>query len=183
MINISIKKFAAVLLLLVCISISPLFAHGQKPPPDYQVKAAFLYNFTRFISWPPTAFRSANSPFIIGIIGNDPFGHYINEIVRGEKVGNHPIVIQRYYNLKDIVNCHLLFVNREQNVRDILSTVGQRNILTVSESDNFTHQGGMISFYKENNKVRFMVNLESSRAANIEISSKLLSIAKIASVN
>lgn len=180
-----IKKTKAVIFLLVGFSFFTQLSYGQKPAPEYQVKAAFLYNFTRFIDWPTTAFRSPTSPFVIGIIGDDPFGGYITEIVKGEKVGNHPIIIQRYHNTRDIINCHMLFVNppATARVKDIVTLIGRRSILTVSDMENFTAYGGMVNFYKENNKIRFEVNVASSRSAHLEISSKLLTVARITTDN
>lgn len=149
--------------------------------PEYQVKAAFLYNFIRFIDWPPDAFSSPEAPFVIGILGNDPFGRYIDEIVKGEKAGNHPIVVQRYRNIKDIVHCHILFINTGEaiHLKEILSFTDRRSILTVSDSGNFTASGGIIGFFKEENKVRLQINIASARNAQLDISSKLLSLARI----
>lgn len=180
-----IKKTKAVILLLIGFSLSTQLLYGQKPAPEYQVKAAFLYKFTRFIDWPTAAFRSPTSPFVIGIIGNDPFGGYIREIVKGEKVGSHPIIIQQYHNSQEVINCHMLFVNppATSRVKDIVTAIGGRSILTVSDMENFTAYGGMVNFYKENNKIRFEVNVASSRSAHLEISSKLLTVARITADN
>lgn len=183
--NYFIKKTIAVTFLLIGFSLSTQLLYGQKPAPEYQVKAAFLYNFTRFIDWPTTAFRSPGSPFVIGIIGDDPFGGYITSIVKDEKVGTHPITLQRYQNIQEVTNCHLLFINTPATgrVKDIVSAIGRRSILTVSDMDNFTKYGGMVRFYKENNKIRFEVNVASSKSAQLEISSKLLTVARITADN
>lgn len=98
-----------------------------------------------------------------------------------EKVGSHPIVIRRYSNLKDIVNAHLLFIHFPATRRseEILSLVAQKSVLTVSDDENFTAHGGMVNFYKENNKVRFQISPTPLKNARLEVSSKLLSVAKI----
>lgn len=170
-----------VLSLLFFIALGQPALAQKKPALEYQVKAAFLFNFTRFINWPPTAFNSPNAPFIIGIIGNDPFGSYIEEIVEGEKVGNHPIAVQRYHDAKDVVNCNILFININEpaRVKEILSVIDQQNLLTVSDADNFTKLGGEVRFFKEDNKIRIQINLAAAKASQLEISSKLLRIAKI----
>lgn len=148
---------------------------------EYQLKAAFLYNFTRFIDWPSTAFSTPNAPFVIGIIGNDPFGVYMDEIIRGETVSGRPIIIQRYSTLNDIRQCHILYINTKDIKRgkEIISALENRSILTVSDASNFVKWGGVIGFYKEGNKVRLQINVASARAAQIEISSKLLNLARI----
>jgi hypothetical protein len=178
------KKAGFSLLVYLCLSIHLLNGQG-KPSPEYQVKAAFLYNFTRFISWPAASFRSANSPFIIGIIGNDPFGNYIEEIAKGEKVDGHPIMVQRYHNLKDVLNCHLLFIHSPATgkAKEIVALTGRKSILTVSDDEGFTQKGGMINFYRENNKIRFEVNIQAAKNADLELSSKFLGVAKISQAN
>lgn len=180
------KKRKAGFFLLVYLCLSIHFLNGQvKPTPEYQVKAAYLYNFTRFINWPASSFRTANSPFIIGIIGNDPFGIYIEEIARGEKVDGHPIKVQRYHNLNDVLNCHLLFIRSPATGRskEIVALTGRKSILTVSDDEGFTQAGGMINFYRENNKIRFEVNIQASKNGDLEFSSKLLGVAKISQAN
>ncbi len=148
--------------------------------PASKIKAVFLFNFTRFIDWPPEAFTSPDDPFVIAIIGNNPFGTYIEESVAGEKVGMHPIVVNRYEDEKDVKECHILYINLqdEDRVRRILKSVEGRGILTVGERPSFTRLGGMVRFYTDNNKIRFEINTEAAKAAQITISSKLLSVAK-----
>lgn len=147
---------------------------------EYQVKAAFLYNFFQFVEWPPDAFPQAQSPLVIGIIGDDPFGSSLNEIVSGEKVNNRPLVIQHYHRPEEIKVCHILFVCQSESpeMKDLIAGLKNRNILTVSDIEGFTKAGGIIRFVTENNKIRFRINTEAARAANLEISSKLLRAAE-----
>ena len=145
----------------------------------YQVKAVFLYNFSQFVEWPPTAFSSNSAPFVIGILGNDPFGSYIDETVAGENMMGHPMVVQRYHTVKDITDCHILFINTDDDMLQVLTALGNRSILTVSDDKNFAKKGGMIRFFTVNNKVRLRINLSSAKAANLTISSKLLRLAEI----
>ena len=148
---------------------------------EYNVKAAFLYNFSQFIEWPAEAFPEAQTPLVIGVIGEDPFGSYLDEIVRGEKWKNHALVVQRYQQVEEIKTCHILFVSQSETKRvdQILASLNGRPILTVGEVESFAQRGGMIRFATQNNKIRFRVNLESTKAANITISSKLLRSAEI----
>jgi len=172
----SLKIFAAVLFF----SIASLSIQAQTTATRaYQVKAVFLYNFSQFVDWPPTAFKGSNDPFIIGILGDDPFGTYIDETVAGETVKGHPMIVQRYQDVKDITNCQILFINTDNDIAQILKVLANRSILTVSDAANFAKQGGMIRLFTENNKLRLAVNPSAARAAGLTISSKLLRLADI----
>lgn len=181
--RLAIKKMAIVLYL--CFFFINAIHAQEKPAPANQVKAAFLYNFTRFVNWPASSFSSSSDPFIIGIIGNDPFGQYIEELVKGEKIGNHPIIIKRYYSLENIEDSHILFINTSDRdrIRRILSIVRNKSILTVSDTENFTDFGGAVHFYRHENKIRLKINISSAKNSRLEISSKLLSLAEIVNYN
>lgn len=161
------------------------FAHtlcGQiKPTPEHQVKADYLLNFTRFVNWPPETFVAPNSPFIIGIMGNDPFGSYLDDIVAGERVGEHPIQVQRYNDLADVGNCQVLFIDTgdPERTKELIAAFEGESVLTVGDVESFADWGGDICFFKEHKKLRIKINLAAAKAAHLEISSKLLRIAKI----
>jgi hypothetical protein len=148
---------------------------------EYQIKAVFLFNFSQFVKWPAEAFPEAQTPLVIGVLGEDPFGAYLDEIVRGEKVNNHPLIVQRYQRVEEIKTCHILFVSQSETkqLEQIFTNLKGRNILTVGEVEGFSQRGGMIRFVTEKNKIRFRVNLEATKAANLTISSKLLKPAEI----
>jgi hypothetical protein len=151
---------------------------------EYQIKAVFLFNFAEFVEWPPEAFPDPQTPLIIGILGNDPFGPYIDEAVRGEKVNNRPMEIRRYSRIEDIEACHILFISQSEadRMEDILEHLKGRNVLTVSDADGFSKLGGMIRMVVENSKVRLKINLEAAKQAHLKISSKLLRPAEIVSM-
>jgi len=153
---------------------------GQTASPEYQVKAVFLFNFAQFVDWPPKAFPDAQSPLVISVLGDDPFGSYLDETVRGEKANGRPLAVQRYRRTSDIKTCHVLFISRSEtdHLDQIFGSLRGRNILTVGESEDFALRGGMIQFIKEKNKIRMRINLEAVRAANLKISSKLLQVAE-----
>jgi hypothetical protein len=148
---------------------------------EYNIKAVFLYNFTKFVEWPSNAFSNAEAPFVIGILGDDPFGPSLNEAVAGEKVKGHPIIVQQYQNVNDIKNCHVLFIsnNEDGKLGEILSTLPNKNILTVSDIPGFTTTGGIISFMTKENKIKLQINLSVAKATDLNISSKLLQVADI----
>jgi hypothetical protein len=139
-----------------------------------------LFNFAQFVDWPPKAFPEAQTPLVIGILGEDLFGSYLDETVRGEKVNDRPLVVQRYHRIGEIKTCHVLFISRSESARleEILASLKGRSILTVGDTDDFALRGGMIRFVTEKNKIRMRINLEAVKAANLTISSKLLRLAE-----
>jgi hypothetical protein len=151
------------------------------PVKEYQLKAVFLFNFTQFVDWLPAAFADPQSPLLMGVLGDDPFRGYLEDAVRGERVKNRPIVVQRYRKLADITPCHILFISRSETDRigQILDELHGRNILTVSDADDFATRGGMIQFVTDKNKIRLRINVDAAKAANVTISSKLLRAAEI----
>lgn len=153
--------------------------HGQTA--EYQIKAVFLYNFAQFIDWPAKSFPDPQAPFVIGVLGDDPFGSYLDETVRGEKIGVRALVVQRFRRVGDIHNCQVLFISRSEGdrVEQDLSTLKGRTILTVSDIDDFAARGGMIRLVTEKGRVRIHIKLDLVRAANLTVSSKLLRVAEI----
>jgi hypothetical protein len=172
---------------LICCRLLPFilsvsFIHAQnKTASDYQVKAVFLFNFTQFIDWPAGVFHSSGEAFVIGIIGENPFDDFLHGTVSGEKYGTHPIVVKYFRKAEDVRNCHMLYISSDDpdEVKNILASISSKNILTVNDTPDFTKRGGMVQFYIENNKIRLRINAERSKAAGLNISSKLLSVAKI----
>ena len=148
---------------------------------EYKIKAVFLFNFSQFVTWPTNAFPEAQTPLVIGVLGEDPFGTYLDETVRGEEVDKHPLVIQHYRRAEEIKTCHILFISQSETGRmdQILASLEGRNILTVSDAEGFAQQGGMIRFVTEKNKIRLGINLEAAKTASLTISSKLLRPAEI----
>lgn len=153
--------------------------------PEYQLKAVFLFNFTQFVEWPPQSFADVDSPLVIGVLGNDPFGPYLDETVRGETINGRPLTVQRYNDLSNIKNCHVLFISRSEatHLAQILAALKGKSILTVSDADNFNRDGGIIRLATVDNKIRLRIALEAAKAANLTISSKLLRPADIVAVN
>jgi hypothetical protein len=143
---------------------------------EFEVKAVFLFNFAQFVEWQKDAFPDASAPLVIGILGSDPFGAYLDEAVRGEKVNDRAIVIRRFSSVGDVGTCHILYISQSEAPRlgDILAALKGRSILTVSDMDQFSRDGGMIRFVMENNKVRLRINNDAARASGLRISSKLL---------
>lgn len=165
--------------LLLLVTTFPLAAQIS-PSREYQLKAAFLFNFTQFVEWPPGAFPPGQA-WRIGVLGDNPFKSYLDEIVSGEKVNEHQVIIHYYKTMDEVKDCHILFVNLkdEKMQQDVLGELKGRNILTVSDDLSFLENGGMIRLFVRNNKMKIQVNLEASKAADLVISSKLLRLAEI----
>ena len=148
---------------------------------EYQVKAVFVFNFSHFVDWPPQSFTAPNEPFVIGILGGDPFGARLDEAVRGEHVTEHPLVVRRFHSIDEIEGCQILFIDRSEvgQLGRIVSTLSHRNILTVSEIDQAAQRGVIIQFATEDNHIRLKINLDAAHTAGLSISSKLLRLADI----
>lgn len=145
---------------------------------EYQIKAVFLYNLSQFVEWPKNAFESDQAPVIIGILGDDPFGKYLEETVQSEKIMEHPFLIQKYRSVEEIKMCHILFLNIARPESTIASLKG-RNILIVGDTKEFIKKGGMIRFATESNKIKIQINMKAVSDTNLIISSKLLRLAEI----
>ena len=148
---------------------------------EYQVKAVFLFNFAQFVDWPAAAFAAADAPLVIAILGEDPFGPVLDEVVRDEKAGLHPIVIRRCRRVGEAAACHILFISRSEATRldSILAALPDRGILTVSDAEKAARRGVMIRFVYERNRNRLRINPYAPRRAGLTVSSKLLRSAEI----
>jgi hypothetical protein len=148
---------------------------------EYQVKAVFIFNFTQFVEWPPQSFPTAQSPEVIGILGEDPFNTYLEETISGEVINKHPLVIQHFNTVEEITNCHILFIgiSDKKKLQVVLEKLKGKNILTIGDTNEFAKLGGMVRLYTRDDKINIQINLEAAKAENLIISSKLLKLAEI----
>jgi hypothetical protein len=148
---------------------------------EYDLKAVFLYNFATFVEWPPEAFASSDSPIVIGVYGQDPFGRVLDDVVSGERVRDHPLVVKRYWRLEDVKNCHLLFIcpSESWHFPEILATLRGHPVLTVADAPRFVESGGMIGFSMNAGHLQLAINPSAARAVEITVSSKLLQLAHV----
>jgi hypothetical protein len=167
---------ASALLLILLVSAIPRGATGAKVAQEYDLKAAFLFHFTQFVSWPAEAFPDASTPFTIGILGDDPFHKSLDAIVAGESVNGHKLIVRRYQNVNQIDSCHILFITPSEAVRpdNIVWRLNRRNVLTVGETRDFALRSGIIGFVVSEKRLRLVINLAAADAAKLTISSKLL---------
>ncbi len=170
--------FAFVLTCLVAVQ-----AEIKTAPPskEYQVKAVFLFHFAQFVHWPPAAFSNPQQPLIIGVLGTDPFGDFLDAVVKGEKIGARPIVVKRCGKIEDATDCNILFVSGSdpRKMQELFQALKNKPVLTVGESDDFAQTGGMIRFATEDAHLRLKINLKAVQDADLSISSKLLRLADI----
>ncbi len=153
---------------------------ADEPFLESQVKAAFLLNFTKFVEWPEAAFEDAHSPIAICVLGDDPFGSALDQMVEGEVVGGRKLLVRRIKQPPPAKLCQVLFVSAiTKDVSKILANL-ERGVLTVGEvGDNFLRAGGVISFTVEDRHVRFDVNQTAAENAGIKLSSRLLRVARL----
>ena len=157
-------------------------AGAESPPPTmHQVQAAFLFNFAKFVTWPDDAFDRSGNSMVIGVLGEDPFGGALDQAIKDKAVHGRSFELKRFKQIGEMRGCHVLFVCASEAARlpEIFLAAQKGGILTVSDIDRFAERGGIINFYKENNKMRFKINLSAAERAGMKISSQLLRLGTI----
>ncbi len=151
-----------------------------------KVKAAYLYNFAKFIEWPEDTFEEEKAPFIIGVLGNGPFGRVLDDTVRGKKIAQRPVKIRRFRTSEvadrtKLKGCHILYVcsSQRNRLKEILLEVNARPILLVSDIPEFARNGGMIGFLIEKQRIIFEINRDALAKAKLKARAKLLKLARI----
>ena len=153
---------------------------ASQPLPEYQVEAAWLLNFARFIEWPAHRFPAAKSPFVLGIVGEDPFGKNLECTLESRKAQGRSFVLKRLSSEHSLKNCHIVFISSSERrkQRELCEKARQSAILTVSDMDDFIANGGMIRFIRKDMNVRFQINLEAAERAGLKFSAQLLKVAE-----
>jgi len=165
--------------LLVILPAAATAGGGGPASLEYPVKATYLYKFAPFVTWPEAAFEAPNSPFVLCVAGEDPFGPLLDQATAGQRVGQHPIIVRRLQRVDRGVNCHILFVgaSRGQTATDALAAVKGAPVLTVTDSALADSNAGVIQFVVKDNRVRFSIDGQAAAQSGLLISSKLLSLA------
>jgi hypothetical protein len=153
----------------------------EQPMDEYQVKAAFLYNFAKFVEWPVEAFQSPVEPIGICILGQDPFGRSLEDTLAGRVIESRSLVVRHISSYQQNAGCHILFIGAVEIKRapPMLADIRRPGILTVGDSDSSGADGVVICFRLESGKVRFVINLEAAAREKVRISSRLLNLAKV----
>lgn len=148
---------------------------------EYEVKAAFLFNFTRFVEWPASAFATDKAPIVIGLFHSDPFGAALRRVVEGQTVRGRAVEIRVVKSYDEVRSCHLVFVSaaEERRIPDLLRSGAAGRVLVVGESSGFAQAGGVMNFVMDGSRVRFEVNLRAAERAGLKLSSRLLSMARL----
>lgn len=174
----SAKRIALSILFIVscCDLIS---AQTGRKPTEYELKAAYLYNFGKFVRWPNTVAVAPGEPFLICVLGQDPFGSTLDSTVRGESIDGKRLAVRQVSNLAEAGRCRVLFIStsEERHLESILLELGKRPVLVVSDIPNFVNRGGAIGFVNQGEKIRFQVNLAAAEKAGLVLSSDLLKVA------
>jgi hypothetical protein len=147
---------------------------------EYAMKAAFIYKFTKFIEWSPETFSDDRDPLILAVIGRDPFGKAI-DVLHGRNVKGRKILVKRITSTEDIDKSHILFISRSEKKRlpALLQKTRDLCVLTIGDMEEFSVYGGIINFFMVENTIRFEINVAAARQAGLNISSNLLTLAKI----
>lgn len=166
---------------LIAALLCPAAVRGQGQAGEYQVKAAFLFNFGKFVEWPEASFAERNSPFSICVLGEDPFGKTLDETIQGKQLSNHPVRITRTMDPAVARQCQIVFVSGSEKpqLSAVFHALCGSNALLVGEIPGFAAAGGAIELTFEDNHVRFAINPGAIRRAGLQISSQLLALAKI----
>jgi YfiR/HmsC-like len=149
-------------------------------PKEYEVKAAYLYNFAKFVEWPAGAFDKPQTPYSICVLGTDPFGELL-DIAAAESVQGRRMTVRRLSDVKGIAGCHILYVaaSERRKLPAVLESLGKFPTLTVGEDDDFVRAGGCMRFFLLGDKVRFEINVQATERAHLKVSAKLLSLARV----
>jgi YfiR/HmsC-like len=145
---------------------------------EYQVKAAFLYNFGKFVEWPTNGFASTNAPLLIGVYGENPFGNDLATVVEGRTIDGHPVAA-RTVSQNELKSCQILFIaqSEQKNIKKILGELDGAGVLTVTENMGSPESGVMINFILQDDRIRFEINNTAAEKVGLKLSSKLLMLA------
>jgi hypothetical protein len=182
------KKVGTLIVIISLLTAMALSGHAEgvesSDSSEYLIKAGFIYNFAKLVEWPTTAFAQPDSPIIIGILGDDPFGATLDRIVADKKINGRSFVVKRLKwtrELKDLRDCNILFVSssEKEHMDSVVDAVKWLPVLTIGDVPGFARRGGIMNFTLEDNKIRFEVNVEAAKHADLTISSRLLTLARI----
>jgi hypothetical protein len=146
---------------------------------EYQIKAAFIYNFVQFVDWPEGTFRDAKAPIVIGILGPDPFAGSFDAAMKGRTVGDRAVLVRHFATAADVTPCQVLFVSAagDDQFAEAVRKLGPVGLLAVGETEQFVNLGGIIRFYEKGNRIRFQINQNAATQAKLRIRAKLLRLA------
>lgn len=165
---------------MLLLGFPPSVTAAPKIPGEYDVKAAFLYNFITFTDWPSSAFENPSSPIVIGVLGKDPFGPTLDAMMNGERVKDRPLIVWRVTRPEDLRRCHILFVSGSESKQagEIIRQLRTEPVLTISDIPGFAEAGGAVGFTTADS-VKIAINPAAVQTAHLSISAKLLRLARL----
>jgi hypothetical protein len=172
--------FSIFVVSLIAMAAIPSNMAAQSDVSEYRVKAAFMFQFAQFVTWPEDAFKDAASPINFCTLGTDPFGGALEAALDGKSVGAHPAHVVHLKQRQEASICHMLFVGADNANRlaAVLQSLQSSPVVTVGDIDRFAQQGGMIGLVLENNKVRFEINLDAADRGRVKFNARLITLAK-----
>ena len=175
-----LARVLGVALLAVGVAAGPPLGARAQSSHEYEIKAAFLYNFVKFVEWPSEALPEASNTITVCVLGNDPAEEAL-ESINGKTVKARRLVVRRIQPIKGIESCHVLFISSSEESRlpQVMQNLHGSSVLTVGEMERFIPSGGIINFVIERNKVRFEINPNGAERARLKLSSQLLSLARV----
>lgn len=164
--------------LIACALLAAQQSHSSV---EYEMKATAVFNLAQFVDWPPSAFSDAESPFVIGVLGQNPFGKGLDRAVAGESVQKRRLAVKYGETLDALGPVHMLYISRSEarKLPEILRSLKRKSTLTVSDIDRFAQNGGMVNLVTTEDRVRMLVNPTQIEAASLRVSAKLLRIAEL----
>jgi len=176
-----LKRFIpGMFLALICAQLNmPSPIRAQAAFAEYQHKAVYMLNFLKFVEFPYESFGDSVAPIVIGVVGTDPFGPVLQQVVEGKVVQGRNLVVRNYHMGEDMRRVNILFISASErkHLPQILASLQGSGVLTLADLDGFLEQGGMVLFQSNNGRARFAINLGAASLARAKISSKLLSLA------
>jgi hypothetical protein len=174
-------QWLRLLLAWVLVSGLPAGSRAAVALTEYEVKAGFLYHVGWFVEWPAATAQGRASTFIIGVLGTNPFGGVLDDVMRGKTIHERPVMIKYYQRVEEAVSSHVLFISASENTRVpvILAVLAQMPVLTVSDLERFTERGGMVALRLVDRKVHFDINMDATERVGLKLSSQLLRLAKV----
>ena len=170
----------ALALSLLAFTTARLPTAGAAGPSEYEVKAAFLYNFARFVEWPLDA-AGDDRTFVVTVLGRDPFGSALDDTLRGKMIDDKRVVVRRVLRSEDVGRSHIVFISDSEKDRlpAILKSLEAAPVLTVGEMNQFAERGGVIRFKVDQDRIRLEINVAAAERSRLKISSQLLKLARI----
>jgi hypothetical protein len=165
---------------MFCASVVSCLAADSPGFKEHELKAAFLYNFTKFIEWPTNRFADTNAPFVVAVVDDGPLTTELEQVANSRKVGGRVLIIKQVKAPAEMRGVHMVFFHDlpDSRVKEWLTAAHAAGVLTVGESEAFFKQGGMINFLLEGEKIRFEINVDQTETAGLKISAQLQKLAK-----